>query len=152
GSSLDTSYIGLNAITAELPESLELFSDVLLNPTFPDVELQRLKAQSLASIQQQKSTPNGIASRLFPKLLYGEGHAYSSPFSGIGSEDSVQSTTSAELSAFYHRWVRPDNATLLIVGDTTLRDIVPLLEKRLGSWRAPAQGLPVKQLGTVAPQ
>jgi zinc protease len=149
GSTLDTSYISLNSITGELANSLELFGDILLNPTFPDKELQRLKAQSIAAIQQQKSQPQGIASRLFPKLLYGEGHAYSNPFSGIGSEQSVQSMTVDELRAFYHRWVRPDNATLLIVGDTTLKQITPLLEHRLAGWRPPAEPLPLKQLASI---
>jgi zinc protease len=152
GSTLDTSYISLNAIAAELPGSLELFSDVLLNPTFPDSELKRLQAQSIAAIQQQKSQPRGIASRLFPRLIYGEGHAYSNPFSGIGSEETVKSMTVEELRAFYRRWVRPDNATLLIVGDTTLKQIEPLLEQRLAAWKAPAEGLPTKQLASVALQ
>jgi zinc protease len=149
GSTLDTSYISLNCISSQLENSLELFSDVLLNPTFPAKELARLKAQSVAAIRQQKAQPRSLASRLFPRLLYGAGHAYSNPFSGIGSEDSVKSMTDAELRRFYQRWVRPDNATLLIVGDTTLRQIEPLLEQRLSAWKAPAEPLPVKQLGSV---
>jgi zinc protease len=152
GSSLDTSFISLNAISAQLPDSLELFSDVLLNPTFPDQELARLKSLSLAAIQQQKSQPRGIALRLFPRLVYGEGHAYSNPFSGIGTEDSVRSMTTEELRAFYRQWVRPDNATLLIVGDTTLEKIRPMLEDHLAAWLAPAQALPTKQLPTVPVQ
>ena len=149
GSNLDTSYIGLSAITSRLDDSLELFSDVLLNPTFPAKELDRLKTQSLASIQQQKSTPRGIASRLFPRLIYGDGHAYSNPFSGIGTEETVTAMTVENLKAFYRRWVRPDNATLLIVGDTTLDRIKPLLEQRLAAWKAPREPLPVKQLGII---
>ena len=142
----------MNAITSRLADSLDLFTDVLLNPTFPDKELTRLKAQALAAIQQAKSQPRGIASRLFPKLIYGEGHAYSNPFSGIGTEQTVSSMTSDELRAFYKRWVRPDNATLLIVGDTTLAQIQPLLEQRLASWKSPTESLPTKQLGVIAPQ
>jgi zinc protease len=149
GSSLDTSYITLNAITSRLSDSLELFSDVLLNPTFPGKELERLKTQSLASIQQSKSAPLGIASRLFPRLIYGDGHAYSNPFSGIGTEETVTAMTVDDLKAFYRRWVRPDNATLLIVGDTTLAQIKPLLEQRLAAWKAPREPLPVKQLGVI---
>jgi zinc protease len=152
GSSLDTSFIALNAITSRLADSLDLFTDVLLNPTFPDKELTRLKAQALAAIQQQKSQPRGIASRLFPKLIYGEGHAYSNPFSGIGTEETVSSMTSDELRAFYKHWVRPDNATLLIVGDTTLAQIQPLLEQRLAAWKSPTERLPTKQLGQIAAQ
>jgi zinc protease len=143
GSTLDTSYITLNAITSRLADSLELFSDVLLT---------RLKEQSLAAIQQQKSQPRGIASRLFPRLIYGDGHAYSNPFSGIGTEETVRSMTTDELRSFYRRWVRPDNATLLIVGDVTLAQIRPLLEQRLSGWKAPGEQLPLKQLGVVPPQ
>jgi zinc protease len=150
GSTLDTSFISLNAISAELGNSLELFSDILLNPTFPEAELNRLKNQSIAAIQQAKSQPRGIASRLFPSLIYGEGHPYANPFSGIGTEATVNAMTVEELRAFYHRWVRPDNATLLVVGDTTLQQIQPLLEQRLAGWKAPAQPLPVKQVSNVA--
>ena len=150
GSSLDTSFISLNAISSELSNSFELFSDVLLNPTFPEAELARLKNQSIAAIQQAKSQPRGIASRLFPSLIYGEGHPYANPFSGIGTEQTVKSMTVTELRAFYHRWVRPDNATLLIVGDTTLQQIQPLLEQRLAGWKAPAEALPAKQVTPVA--
>jgi zinc protease len=152
GSSLDTSFISLNALTAKLPESLELFADVLLNPTFPEKELARLKPQMQASIKQERSQAYGIASRVYPKLIYGAGHAYANPLSGSGTEDSIASMTREELQAFYRRWIRPDNATLLIVGDTTLSQIKPLLEQRLARWRPPAEPLPVKNLATVALQ
>ena len=152
GSNLDMSYITLNAITGRLADSLELFTDVLLNPTFPDKELERLKTQTLAQIQQRKSSPGGIASNLFPRLVYGEGHAYSNPFSGMGTEATVNATTVEDLKVFYRHWVRPDNATLLIVGDTTLAQIKPLLEQRLATWKAPQEPLPVKQLGIIAAQ
>ena len=149
GSTLDTSFISLNAISSELPNSLELFGDLLLNPTFPEAELVRLQNQSIASIQQAKSQPRGIASRLFPSLIYGEGHPYANPFSGIGTEATVKSMTVDELRPFYKRGVRPDNATLLIVGDTTLQQIQPLLEKRLAGWKAPPEALPTKQVSAV---
>ena len=57
---------------------------------------------------------------------------------------------SAELAAFYRRWVRPDNSTLLVVGDTTLAAIKPLLEQRLGGWRAAAGERPTKNIAPVA--
>jgi zinc protease len=152
GSSLDTSYIGVNAITEKLSDSLELFSDVLINATFPQEDFQRLKAQSLAAIQQEKTQPQGIAMRLFPSLVYGAGHAYSNPFSGNGSEKSVTALTRGDMQAFHDRWLRPDNATLLVVGDTTLESVTPLLEKHLAAWKAPSEPLPKKNLATVAAQ
>jgi zinc protease len=152
GSSLDTSYISLNAITNKLPESLELFSDILINPTFPDGDLTRLKSQTLAGIQQEKTQPRGIAMRLFPQLVYGQGHAYANPFSGAGSPETVTAMKREDLQAFHKRWVRPDNATLLIVGDTTLEGIKPLLEQRLAAWQNPAEPLPKKNLAAVTAQ
>ncbi len=139
GSTADTSFVGLSALTAKLPESLELFSDVLLNPTFPEPDLERLKAQYTARIKQSKSEPRGVAQRLFPPLVYGTGHPYAA--TATVSEQGIATLTSGELRAFYRRWLRPDNAVLLIVGDTSLDKIKPLLEQRLASWKAPADAL-----------
>jgi len=150
GSSLDRSYLSMNALTARLGESLELYADVLLNPTFPDQELERLRGQTLATIQQEKAQPPAIISRVAPKLLFGEGHAYSSPASGTGTEEAVTGLKSAELASFYQRWVRPDNSMLLVVGDTSLSAVQPLLEQRFGAWRAPAEAPPKKNIANVA--
>jgi len=150
GSSLDRSYLSMNALSNRLGDSLELYSDLLLNPTFPDSELERLRGQTLATIQQEKAQPAGIINRLLPKLLYGEGHAYANPSSGSGTEAAVTGIQSAELASFYRSWMRPDNSQLLIVGDTTLEAIKPLLEQRLGAWRAPAGATPRKNLADVS--
>ncbi len=149
-SNLDSSVVSLNALKAQLDPSLSLFADVLLRPNFPQKELDRLKQLQLAAIQQEKAQPMGMAQRLYTRLLYGEGHAYANPRSGTGYEDSVRSITAEDLRSFYSRWLRPDNATLLVVGDTTLAELQPLLEKHLGSWQASETPRPSKKLGTVA--
>jgi zinc protease len=149
GSSLDRTYLGLNALSSRLPESMDLFADVLLNPTFPGTELERLRGQMLAAIQQEKAQPTGIINRLFPRLLFGEGHAYSNPATGSGTEEVVSSLTSADLQQFYKRWVRPDNSIMLVVGDTTMAQMKPMLEQRFGGWRAPAEPAPRKNLAEV---
>ena len=149
GSSLDRSFLNMNALSSRLPESLDLYADVLLNPTFPDKELERLRGQTLATIQQEKAQPSAMINRVFPRLIYGEGHAYSNPASGTGTEEAVKSFTGADLGAFYKKWVRPDNSVLLVVGDTTLAQIQPLLEQRFGAWRSPAEAKPTKNIGAV---
>jgi zinc protease len=150
GSTLDRSFLNMNALSGRLPDSLELYADVLLNPTFPDKELERLRGQTLATIQQEKAQPAAMINRVMPALLFGEGHAYSNPGSGSGTEAAVKSLTTAELAAFYKRWVRPDNSVLLVVGDTTLQQVQPLLEARFGAWRAPAEAVPTKNIANVA--
>jgi zinc protease len=152
GSNLDTTYLGMNMLSSKLADSLELYTDVLLNPTFPQRELDRLRGQTLAAIQQEKTQPAGAANRLLPVLVYGAGHAYANPLSGSGNEDSVKALTREELQAFHARWIRPDNATLLVVGDTTLAALTPLLEQRLAAWRAPAEPIAKKNIATVAVQ
>ncbi|MEO8016927.1 MAG: pitrilysin family protein [Pseudomonadota bacterium] len=150
GSTLDRSFLNMNALSGRLPDSLELYADVLLNPTFPEKELERLRGQTLATIQQEKAQPAAMINRVMPALLFGEGHAYSNPASGSGTETAVRSLTTAELAAFYKRWVRPDNSVLLVVGDTTLQQVQPLLEARFGAWHAPAEAVPKKNLSDVA--
>ncbi|HSW13246.1 MAG TPA: pitrilysin family protein [Solimonas sp.] len=149
GTDLDSFVVSLNALSNRLPESVELFADVLLNPSFPANELERIKRQSIAAIQQEKAQPAGIAGRIYPRLLYGQGHAYGGALSGFGSEEDIAALDAAALRAVYARWLRPDNATLLVVGDTSVARIRPLLEQRLGGWRAPAEPLPQKPLATV---
>src|SRR5690349_4533863 len=150
GSTLDRSFLNMNALSNRLGESLDLYADVLLNPTFPAKELERLRGTTLATIQQEKAQPSATINRIMPKLIYGEGHPYSNPSSGTGTVEAVTSLTTTELQAFYKRWVRPDNSVLLVVGDTTLAAIQPLLEQRFGQWRAPAEAKPVKNVVEVA--
>jgi zinc protease len=149
GSSLDRSYLGMNALSNRLPESLDLYADVLLNPTFPESELERLRGQTLAAIQQEKAQPAAVINRVLPRLLFGENHAYASPSSGTGTEAVVSGIKGAELAEFYRRWVRPDKSVMLVVGDTSLSEIQPLLEQRFGSWRAPPEASPAKNLAAV---
>ncbi|MDH5311850.1 MAG: insulinase family protein, partial [Gammaproteobacteria bacterium] len=89
GSNIDGSTVTLSALKENLDPSLDLFADIVLNPLFPEGELERLRRQRLAQIQQEKNQPVGMALRLFPKLLYGEGHAYALPLTGSGTEESV---------------------------------------------------------------
>jgi len=134
--SLDGGSASLSAIKDQLDPSLALYADMIRRPSFDAKEIERVRAQWLAGIKQEKARPNAAALRVLPPLLYGEGHAYAIPFSGTGNEASIASLTRDDLTAFHHDWVRPDNATLVIVGDTTLAEIKPRLEKHFGDWKA----------------
>lgn len=150
GATLDGGSATLSALKQNLDPSLALFADMLRRPRFEQGEIDRVKANWIATIRQEKARPNGAAMRVLPPLLYGEGHPYAIPFSGTGTEASIASLTRDELQAYHARWVRPDNATLLIVGDTTLKDIVPLLEKHFGDWKADGGALANAEIPQVA--
>lgn len=148
--SLDTSSVGLNTLKENLKPSLELFADVILNPIFPETELDRLKEQQLAGISQEKNSPFGVGLRLLPKLLYGEGHAYAAPFSGSGTEASVQSMTVADLKTYHSNWFKANNATLVVVGDIALEELTPLAEAALGA--LPSGDIPKKNIANIEPR
>ena len=135
GASLDGGSAGLSALKQNLDPSIALFADMLRRPRFEQKEIDRVKASWIAGIQQEKARPNGAAMRVLPPLLYGAGHPYAIPFSGTGTEASIAALGRDDLVAYHANWVRPDNATLVIVGDTTLKEIVPLLEKHFGDWK-----------------
>jgi zinc protease len=149
-SDLDTSSVSLSALKENLDPSLALFADVILNPSFPFEELERLRTQRLARIQQEKVQPMAMALRVFPKLLYGEGHAYSNPLSGTGTEDTAKRMTQTDLVKFHQAWFKPNHATLVVVGDTTLAEIQPKLEKLFQAWKP--GDVPKKDIRTVALQ
>jgi zinc protease len=129
GADLDTSTVSLSVLTERLDPALDLFADVLLNPVFPQSDLDRLKKNALANIEQEKVDPIGVALRVLPGLLYGPGHAYSQPLTGSGTEASVNAMTRADLAAFHQAWFKPNRATLVVAGDITMEALTPKLER-----------------------
>lgn len=134
-SNLDGSFVNLNVLKATMAKGLDAYADVLLHPAFPANEFSRLQKDRLATIQREKSVPQSLALRVIPELLYGQGHAYALPLSGSGTEAAVAKMTRADLVKYYQTWFKPNNATLLIVGDTTLAEVTPLLEKAFAGWK-----------------
>ncbi|MBF6023093.1 M16 family metallopeptidase [Lysobacter niastensis] len=150
GASLDGGKAYLSALKENLVPSIELFATMLRSPRFDQKEIDRVKATWIAGIKQEKARPNGAALRVLPPLLYGDSHAYSMPFSGSGTEASIGSLTREDLVAFHRDWVRPQGATLVVVGDTTLKEIVPLLDKHLGDWSGTGDAPAQPQIGAVS--
>lgn len=135
GANLDYSLVSLNTLKSTMDPSLDIYADLILHPAFPQREFQRLQKERLAGIQREKVTPQAMALRVVPALLYGKGHPYAMPFTGTGTEASVSKMTRDDLAKFHDTWFKPNNATLLVVGDTTLAEIKPKLEKLLASWK-----------------
>jgi zinc protease len=146
-SDLDSSNVRLSALSTALEPALEIFADVILHPSFPESDFRRLQKQQIARIQQERVEPVEMALRVFPGLLYGKGHAYANPLTGSGTEDSVGKLTRDEMQKFHQTWFKANNGTLIIVGDTTLKEIVPRLERLFGAWKP--GDVPTKNLATV---
>ncbi|HLL43003.1 MAG TPA: pitrilysin family protein [Segetibacter sp.] len=147
-SDLDASYVRMDALKSTFNASLDLFADIVLNPSFAQSQFARLQREQLDNIQREKTEPFSMALRVFPKFFYGEGHAYSLPFSGSGYEKTVSALTRTEVVKFYDTWIKPNNATLLVVGDIEMASLLGKLESRFGKWQ-PGE-VPKKNLSTIS--
>ena len=149
-SGLDTTTVSMSALKEKIRPSLDLMADIVRNPAFENEEIEKLRARWLASIEKEKARPVSLALRLLPPLIYGEDHAYGVPFTGSGTQESIKSLTRDDLVRFQNTWLRPDNATLFVVGDASMGEIRPELERAFGSWRAPNVPVPTKNVAMVS--
>jgi predicted Zn-dependent peptidase len=146
---LDLATVRMSAIKRQLDDSLALFGDVIVRPRLEDKDIERVRGQWLASIKQEKARPNSLARRLAGPALYPAGHPYAIPASGTGTEDGITALGRDDLTRWLADWVRPDNATLIVVGDTDLAELTPKLEKVFAGWKAPATPLPATAVPSV---
>lgn len=145
GSNLDLSFVSLSTLRARMGEALAIYADVIVNPSFPEVEFGRLHKQQLALIEKEKSSPIQMARRVMPRFLYGPGHAYGNPMTGSGTRESISGLSREDLIRFHQTWFRPENATLVVVGDATMHEIHPKLEALFREWRS--GNVPQKERG-----
>jgi zinc protease len=150
GSRLDVSSVSLEALRETLEPSLAIYADVILHPSFPRSDFERLKKQRLAQIRQEKADPVGLALRVFPGLLYGKGHAYANPWTGSGTEESTAKITREDLIRFHQAWFKPNHATLVVVGASSMAEIRPKLEQLFAGWKSGE--VPAKSIAAVAQQ
>ncbi|QDK33312.1 M16 family metallopeptidase [Sphingomonas sp. IC081] len=143
--SLDTSSATLSALTANLSPSVDLLADVVRHPAFAPAEVERVKVQAEAALAQAQSTPAGLARRALGSALYGS-HPYAQPSDGLGQTASLAALTPAALKAAHDKWLRPDLARITVVGDVTMDELKPLLERAFGTWQAPATPAPAKPI------
>ncbi len=134
-SNQDNSTVYMNTLKPSLDASIDLFADVVLNPAFPVKEFDRLKTEQINNIKNEKSQPFPMALRVMNKLLYGEGHPYSNPFSGTGYEATVEKLTRDDILKFYDSWMKPNNATIVVTGDVEMSELKSKLQKALGKWK-----------------
>ena len=150
GGNLDVTGVYMSALTPNLAPSLGLMADVVRNPAFRPADVDRVRAQQLAAIAEEMKSPIGIALRTLPPMLYGDQHPYGVPFRGTGDPAVVAKLSATDLRGFHDKWLRPDNATIFVVGDAKLSDVMPLLEKSFGDWKV-SGAKPVKNFDAKTP-
>jgi predicted Zn-dependent peptidase len=130
--SLEQSSAVLHTTRATLDSGMALMADVVLRPTFPEKEFARLKSERLTGLLQEQDRGPAMADRAFAALLYGESHPYGR--SASGARESVDAIALDDVRTFWRSWYRPNNATLVLVGDLTVADAEALALRAFGRW------------------
>ena len=132
GLSSMTSTVSTSGLVENLDQALDLFADVIRNPTFPQAEVEKYKTRTLAQLQFQRSIPQFLAAEQFNRAIYGTSHPAALI---VPPAESIKKLTTKDLTDFHSTYYRPNNAILAIVGDVTIKDIMPKLEKAFGDWQ-----------------
>jgi predicted Zn-dependent peptidase len=128
-------FINMQFLARHLPASLRLFADVVRRPAITDKELQRVKADTLTELRQRYDAPATIAGDLLEAVLYGQPHRRSAPV--IGTLEAVKLLDHYDCRWWHRERLRPDDATLIIVGDVEPQSLKVLLGAELSGWRPP---------------
>lgn len=132
GADWDTSFVSLDILSRNLARGMDIFSEVLRNPSFPAKEFDRIRKEQLTRIMQQRDQAPVIAGNRFAGFVYG-GTPYANPING--TRKSVEKTSRDDVQSFYRRHYVPNNISLIITGDVRPEEVRALAEKKFGSWR-----------------
>ncbi len=133
GAGWDSTNVSMQTLTKNLDQALDIFADIVVNPAFPKDELETARKRALVGFIQRRSNPTAVSDVVYNRVLYGD-QPYGRQLSG--DEKSVKILTRDDLVNFYTANYRPNNATLIVVGDVDKKTLLPKLEKSFGSWKA----------------
>lgn len=139
-----TTTITTAGLVENFDPALGLFSDIILNAKFAQEEIDKYKARQLQTLNFQRSIPQFLAQERFVQAIYG-----THPAGMITPpRESISKITTADLAGFRDKYYRPNNAMLAIVGDVTMKELMPKLEKAFGAW--PKGEVPATAIPTVS--
>lgn len=128
--SSDYMTISAGALKKHLPMLMDLFSKIILEPTFPDDEMEKLVKQFVSGLKHEKSNPSSIVQKLARKVVYGADH----PYAANPTEEGINEIDIDDIETYYEHYFHPNNATLAIVGDVDPDEIMEMLEKYFKNW------------------
>lgn len=142
---ISISVSGLSRFALELAAIL---AEVVLEPAFPEQELERVRMQRLGQLEIARQQTSFLASLATTRLLFGSGH----PYNRVTDEEALRGLRRDHLVEYWRRWFRPDNAFLIVAGDVRPEQTRALAERFFGSWFAPPQPLPHPELPRQEPR
>lgn len=136
--------VSCSALSKDGPLCLDLLSDVLLHPSFPDDEMGDVRDQMLAAVASRYDNPGELAEAHFDNQLFGENH----PNGWVLTADDVRKIDRARLEKFWKTFYHPGRAILAVAGDVEVAKLKPQIEKAFGGW---AKGNPPARPGWTVP-
>ena len=146
-SSPDYFLIGLKTVSADFPEILQLASELLRSPSFPENEVELERRLTLQAIRSQKEQPFSVAFEQLREAMY-PGHPYG--FSVLGTKKTVEQITRTDLQTYHKTYFRPDNIVISIAGRIAPEAAIELVEKIFGDWQVPTETFPPLTLPQLA--
>lgn len=140
GSSREASWVTTQVLKPNLDETIEIMGDVVLRPTFPDAEIERVRTERLAALQQQRNQPLTAAHKVMWREHYGNAHPYGRL--SLGTEQGIRDAGREDLISAYRKAFSPGNSVLILTGDLDLDEARSLAEDTFGEWQGDAERTP----------
>ena len=131
GSGWDSTNVSMQTLSRNLDAALDIYADVIMNPAFPDKEVESLRGRQVVGLRQQKANPNAVSNVVYNKVLYGD-----HPYGRDNTEASIKAITRDDIVKFYDSTYRPNNGVLIVVGDFNKATLKSKLEKAFADWKA----------------
>ncbi len=125
--------LSAETLTKHWPTGLELTADLVLNPNFPDHEIERVRREHLTELRRGKDEPNAVAEQLMAGLVFQSSSGYGHPLSG--TEKSIAALTQDDIVSQFSRDYTPANANLIVVGDVSIDEVAKRAEAVFGRWK-----------------
>ncbi len=133
--------VGINVLKRDLETGLEIMSDVVMNATFPQEEIERQRQQWMSGLMMEKDEPGQIADKAWTRFVYGPQHPYGLPQNGARA--SVQSFTRDDMVEMYGMLFTPKNAVMVVAGDIEPKKAHKQIKKFFGDWNGPELPAPM---------
>lgn len=124
---------------------LELLADVAMNANFKAEELEKIKTRTLSGMEAEENEPDAMLQKVSAVTNFGKNH----PYGEVATKESVKKITLDKVQKYYSTYFRPNVAYMAIVGDVTMAEVKPLIEKYFGNWKK--QSVPVAQYSNPQP-
>jgi zinc protease len=143
----DAAQVNLYVLKKNFAPALGIMADVVMRPDFPANEVQRVRDERITSLTRAKDEPAAIAANAFQALVYGPRH----PYGRFATIEAARTLDRDRVAAFHHAAYRPENSTLILVGDVDPAAMQPQIEQAFGGWRAMGSA-PAMEGSLAAPQ